>query len=636
LIVVFLALLTFERPLTPAAPGPSRLDVDLALLAGTASDLRDLRLHNSAGREIPYLLMPPEGRSPQWVSGRVMRIAATKTSSGFEVDFGRARAIDEIRLRGIDAPFLKRARIEASGDRARWVVLSDTTLFDLPAQELQREIVEIAPGEYRYVRVTWDDRTSAPATGTPIVSARLHQSAAPAPAIVEPVPFSRRSSEPGRSRYRIYLPGPRLPLTAIELEVGQGDVFREASVTEPRLTGAEIVPVPLGNARLKRAERNGAVASDLTIPITSPESRELDLTVDDGSNAPLSITSVRVRLAPQPWIYFESDGSPLIARYGDEKREAPKYDLEAARKLIATRQLARAQWQRAPQALPSAEPAESPLPAAGAAVDRAAFRFVRPLAPAPAGLTVLRLDADVLSRSRNLHDVRLINTGAQQIPYVVDWRQEPIAVPVKIPAREQRERNTSVYPLTLPYDDFPAGTKLALQSGRRIFQRTVEVWQAADDRRGVEARLLVSTNWRAVDPDRPPPVLMIDVPERHARVLEVVLREGDNAPLPITSANLYIPSAALRFYHSGTPLSLVYGHASLGAPEYDLALLAPRLFREQAREISLAAALPKPVEDEGKERKYFWIAIAVVAAGLLALLVKLLAPLLREEARPLS
>jgi hypothetical protein len=636
LIPILLALLTFERPVAPGGPGPARLDVDLALLARAAPDLRDLRLYDSAGREVPYLLMPSSGRDAEWISGRISAIAATKVSSGFEIDFGRSRPIDQIRVRGIRAPYLKRARIEGSGDRARWTLLADTTLFDLPAEELRREVVEFAPGEFRYIRLTWDDRSSAPAAGAPIVGGRIHGSATPAPIVVERVPFTRRTSEPGRSRYRIDLSGPKLPITAIELQISRGDVFREATVTEPRLSGAEIVPVPLGSSRLKRAERNGIVASDLMIPISSPESRELDLLVEDGSNPPLQITSIVVRLAVLPWIYFESDGSPLVAQYGDPNLEAPKYDLEAARKLIATRRVARARWLAGAPARPTQPPAQGPLPTAGAPVDRSAFRHTRALATAPAGLTILRLDADVLARSRELRDVRIVESGGRQIPYVVDARGEPLLVRLAVPPRQQRERNTSVYAIALPYEDLPAGTRLALTTTARVFQRNVQLWHPEERRRGAEARRIADRNWRAGDAERDAPALVLDLPSRHGRTLDVLIPEGDNAPLPITSAELYIPSFALRFYHPGTTLTLLYGNPSVVAPEYDLALLAPRLFREQAREIGLAGGAAKAPHDDDRERRYFWVAIAVVAAGLLALLVRLLAPLLREEPRPLS
>jgi len=62
-------------------------------------------------------------------------------------------------------------------------------------------------------------------------------------------------------------------------------------------------------------------------------------------------------------------------------------------------------------------------------------------------------------------------------------------------------------------------------------------------------------------------------------------------------------------------------------PRYDLALLAPRLLAQPARELKLAPIVPSTdPAPEQRERKYFWIAIGVVAIVLLALLAKLLGP----------
>ncbi len=74
---------------------------------------------------------------------------------------GEALLIDRFRVDGIAAPFLKRVRLEGSGDRARWTLLVDEgTVFDLPAEQLRQTELEFTPGTYRYLRVTWDDTRS--------------------------------------------------------------------------------------------------------------------------------------------------------------------------------------------------------------------------------------------------------------------------------------------------------------------------------------------------------------------------------------------------------------------------------------------------------------------------------------------
>jgi hypothetical protein len=196
-----------ERGAEVITPGQQRLDVDVALLEGSqpftvmspgerfiaTGGLNDLRLFSANGAEIPYLLVPPVPDVPQFVSGRVLPITATDTPnekvSGFEVDFGALVAtIDAIDLNRVPAPFLKRFRLEASGDRARWTqLIAEGTAFSLPAQQLAHTRIEFEPGEYRYVRVTWDDTNSGRVTAPDMVSARRVMRSSSGPILRAPI-----------------------------------------------------------------------------------------------------------------------------------------------------------------------------------------------------------------------------------------------------------------------------------------------------------------------------------------------------------------------------------------------------------------------------------------------------------------
>ncbi|HET7711341.1 MAG TPA: hypothetical protein VFL80_05375, partial [Thermoanaerobaculia bacterium] len=147
--------------------------------------------------------------------------------------------------------------------------------------------------------------------------------------------------------------------------------------------------------------------------------------------------------------------------------------------------------------------------------------------------------------------------------------------------------------------------------------------RAADPSRGIDAEILASTSWRSAEPELVPPVLTFVVPQG-VKTLELVIEEGDNAPLPLTSSRLAVPSTALRFYHPGSPLTLVYGNRAIQAPRYDLSLLASRFLAEPARDVGFAASAPRPDAKPEKEQKLFWMAIAIAAGVLLFLLARLM------------
>lgn len=613
-----------ERSVTPGGAGPNRLDIDVLLLSHATSDLRDLRLVDDAQREVGFLLVQPAGE-PRWIDGRILPVTSTKKTSGFEIDLGSASDVDRLRLDGITAPFLKRVRVEGSGDRGHWTLLAEATVFDLPDDRLRLLEIPFEAGSFRYLRLTWDDSSSARITHVGSVRARVHGSGAPPEPLRAAVAFRKRPSEPGKSRYRIDLPGPHLPIEAIELGVASGNVFRDATITEPRLGNGEVLPTTLGSGTARRSERWGAVAEAMAIAIARPTGHELDLVIDDGNNAPLALVEIAARFAPQPWIYFEtSNATPLTARYGDPRLKAPRYDIEASRRFLENAKPAIATWGNSAEKK-IAEAGEERDPAAslqGAAVDRSAFRVARPVPNAPAGLTVLLLDADVLARGCEVTDVRIVTPSDRQVPYVVEKRDEPLVLPLALTSVDG-PRGTSVYRMKLPFASMPCGTRLVLRTSARVFERTITLRRVADERHARLPAPLASAVWRSVDPELPPPAITFNTPTDGNDALEVLVQEGDNATLPITRSELLLPSIALRFHHPGSELFLLYGNDGVAAPRYDLALLAPRLFAQPARELTLTPIAASSNErEESGARKFFWIAIGIAAIALLALLAR--------------
>lgn len=610
LALVMTTALAHERTVTPGGAGPNRLNPDVTLLAGAQRDLRDLRLYDAQNREVGYLLVPPHVED-KWLSGEMLPVASTKNTSGFELDLGRPQFIDRIRFDGITPPYLKRVTLEGSGDRTRWTLLAETTVFDVPAERHRQTEVGFKAGRYRYLRATWDDRSSARVSPA---SASAHEVRFEAGEWAFPIAFAKRTSEPRRSRYRLTLPGAHLPVTAIDISVPGTHVFRNATVTEPRLTTNQVAPVVLGRGTLR--------TGGLSIPISSPEGRELDLVIEDASNPPLEILAVHGELQPQPWIYFESpDGAPLTARYGDANAKAPLYDIEASRPGVEKREVKLAAWGApAVQAIARKEP-ELEIPRGGE-IARDQFRVSRRIPAAPAGLAVLLLDAHALARSNDLADIRIADADGRQVPYLVEDRSAPLVVGLKIPERTA-EGHSSIYRLELPYDAWPQSTRLVLTTDARVFERDVVVRRVADTHRNRHAGALARATWRNTDPETLPPAFEAEISIRDARAIEVVIDEGDNAPLPIVSAQLLLPSRALRFQHPGTPLSLLYGNRRASAPRYDIQLLAGRLFGEPARELTLSPGVDDRGDEDTPDRKWFWMGIIVAAVVLIALLLRL-------------
>ena len=649
----------YARPVTPGAAGPNALVVDVPLLSGArplrfdatgrfGGGLEDLRLFGADGDEVPYLVVAPPSVERRWQSGRLQPIVSTKEASGFEVDLGEVVRADRLRLTGLPGPLLKRVRLEGSGDRQHWVVLApDTTVFDLPEEGLRRMEIGFEASPVRHLRVTWDDRSSAPVPLPAAVSVAIAATIAPSPVLV-PLVFERRASEPGTSRFRIRLPGPGLPIRAFELDCGGEHLLRGARVNEPQLTGEAVTPRQLGTGVLRRVTRADAVASDLRVAVATPHELEVELVVDDADNPPLELQAVRAELPALPSLYFESrDGAALVTKFGAPDLAAPRYDLEAARGALREAEAAPATWgERA--SLPVSPPADAEdvqegIATVGAPIDVSVFRYMRAIPPGPPGLTALRLDAAALAHSRG-GDVRLVDATGRQIPYVVEHLGEPLVVALPAPTVEPASTRpdsarVTTYRVQLPYRRLP-GARLVLETTERVFERHVVV---RDERRPRDPRshehsaTLRTATWRHADPRRPPPALTIELPPVDATSVLIDVDDGDNSPLPVRSARLLLATRRLRFVRtSAAEPSLAYGAASLAAPRYDLTLLAPRILGAPAHETDPlaepAGVADTDAADEHPDvvgRRVFW----VVLGGAVLVLLVVLARLLRVEER---
>ena len=645
----------FERPVVPAASGPQRLAIDVPLIAGgspfavrpsgertvAVDGLADLRFFDEAGTEVQYLFVHAPAPQPEWRAGSILPVAATKKTSGFEADFGEPSTMDMIRIGGLPPPFLKRLMLEGSGDRERWTVLvAEGTLFDLPAEQLRQVELPFPAGAYRYLRVTWDDTNSSRVPMPHAVEARPVSVHAAPPPLTAPLTVERRPSEPGRSRYRMKLPGARLPIVAIELQIDGGHVLRDASLFQSRLEGNHAIPAPVGRARIKRVVRDGIAADSLRIPVSGVAEAELELLVEDGANAPLSLSGATAVFAELPWIYLETDGAALVARYGNASLRAPVYDLEAVRDRIDVTRLPEARW-GAPRAntLTTSSPLEPALPSFGASIDAAGFRHVRSVPAGDAQLVALVLDAAVLAQSEgpagSFADVRVLDAENRQIPYLLERRDEPLSIdlgirPVSDDVAELQADggNWSSYIIELPHAHLPHA-RLVVETSGRVFRRRVQVGVEREPDRRRRDRwfdVLASDVWAHADRQNAAAPLTLALPRTPSRTIVLSVDEGDNQPLPITRARLLLPSYRLRFYRpSGAHLRLAYGRDDLAPPRYDLALLTPYVMGVDAREVT--AALESPLSSDRPASfvspRVFWVVLTAAVLVLLAMIARL-------------
>ena len=654
----------FER-VVESTGGPQRLDVDVPLLIGakpfsvevsgtrsvTRRGLGDVRLFDSNNIEVPYLSIEPSSDNPPFAAFRTLPIPVIdkpdNKSSGFEVDALAVRTIDAILLNTIAPPFLKRFRLEGSGDRERWTELvREGTTFNLPSERLEHTLIEFEPGEYRYLRVIFDDTNSARVANPGDVMLRMPQPRSVGPVLRSDVEIARRPSEPGRSRYRLTLPAARLPIVALELKVSGGNVLREARVLETGLVnGGSAAPRLLGGGRLMRVVRDFVIAESMRLQIQQPTEPQLELVVDDGDNPPLPLEAVTAVYAEMPWIYFEAAAGPITVRYGDPKLYAPRYDLEAARAHLPASP-GRATWRSTPPVTLAEIDEGLAMPGTGSAIGTEGFEFVREIPQGDAGLIALQLDLAAMAHTgrdpRRLRDLRVVDGSGLQIPYLLEARDEPLITEVGLERKalpdglQSSSPRVSTYKVNLPFQNLPK-PQLVLTTKARVFERTVTLSSVAPAVERRPARLVQrgTVTWMHADQDTAAPSLRFDLPDSSLdQDVYLLIDEGDNQPLPIDKATLLVPQYAVRlFRRDNQALRLLYGRDDLPAPRYDLALLSQQVLGRTAADVS-----PGPEQSLGANGAasgselvppaVFWTVLAMTVIVLLGLVVRLM----RKEA----
>jgi hypothetical protein len=363
-----------ERVILPGAAGWNRLRIDVTLLAGSASNWRlakqaredgsyltlaqgglgDLRIFDSMNREVPFLLFSSPESAGLWVDGTLTPLEADGRSRGFACDLGATRRVARLRVAGIPAPFYQRLRLDAAGGNLEWkTLLSESALFDLPGQGLRQLELEFGPVEIRTLRVLWSDAEGSSLPLPSSASVRIVTPLTPLQPLQVSVPFEPLAGEPGISRYRLRLPGPNLPITAVTITAAGTKQVLRARISENRRAGGAIANAVLGVASLWHRAEADQSASILTIPVEMPRQAEISLTLFNEANSPARIREASITLATLPWICFQSPGiTPLTARCGSGDLAPAGNNTELS--VAVDGPVAEALWEDSGAAIPSA------------------------------------------------------------------------------------------------------------------------------------------------------------------------------------------------------------------------------------------------------------------------------------------
>lgn len=621
----------FDQSVTIETNGLIKIDVPLETLDHARSGLEDLRLYDSLGVETPFLIERPVQISAVVQAARNTRVTLRPDASVVLVETGLAQALDGVILESPARDFIKSALIEGSQDGKVWQTITDgEPLFRQPlgASKLH---VSLTPAQWAWLRVTLDDKRSAP---IPITGAQI-QASGPEPAPAQPLELRviEREEGPLRTRLTLRVAGAPVVLAGITIETPEPLFTRPVELLRPSVEENEIRETVLARGTLYRMVVEGrpmvsnlTFARDAFVPV-----KELVMTLENGDSPPLALTTLKATRRPVHLTFLSSGAGVFHLLSGNPLCPAPHYDLATMPHDVS------GQWTRSRAgefATNTAYRQAAPLPEvgeSGAALDVSDWGYRKQVAIKQSGVQQVELDLETLSEaSTDLSDLRLMRDG-RQLSYLIE--RPAISrrfSPVMEKLADSKRPSMSRWRLKLPEHSLPI-TRIHAQTDAPFFKRDVVLMESAPDERGNMNYIQRSAaSWtRALNQIRTP--LSMEVQGRLATdTVYLEMENGDNPALALDRIEMEYPVARLVFKATGEgTVWLYYGNSKARRPQYDIDLAARQMLAETKNKATLGAVEALRGRRGGIERLggaagwLFWGVLGAVVIGLLAVIRRL-------------
>jgi uncharacterized protein DUF3999 len=621
---------TLEVP----AKGLVRVNLPAATLDAAQPGLEDLRIVDSIGNQVAYLVerLLPDAEST--IGPTEFRNTIENGVTHLNLKTGTSAPIIGVSLETPATHFMKAADVEGSNDGKTWTKLAGgDSLFQLP-NDATKLRVSCPEGPWQMLRITIDDLGSPP---IPFTGAQLHKARTTAPAEAVAVTIKSRDESPGTTRLALDLGAANLTLGSLRIDSNEPVFTRAVTLAVPEVGDDGIRERNITDAVIYRVNVNGKNEAHLEIPFESQiHTRELFVLIRNEDSPPISIDAVRADRRLIRLTFFANQPGQYSLLSGNTQSAAPRYDLSA---LSGKLRNAKA-TDVVPSALapnPNYRPPEalSAVKFNGAQIDMAKWKFRKPLPLTQSGVQQVELDAELLARSQaDQRDIRIVR-GEYQLPFI--FERSSVSRPVSLSgaaANDSKKPALSRWSLKLPQPGVPI-TRLVCTSSSPLFHRQMRLWEEVTDERGDKfASDLGRATWDQT-PDAPKRDLVIELnarPQSDRLFLET--DNGDNPAIELHEFRGYYPVTRVVLKATpdpAKPVWLYYGNLDATAPRYDLTLVAGELLKAERSTITAGPEenlSPKPSfvgqTLTGSTRYIFWGALALVVIVLLAIMSRFL------------
>lgn len=311
--------------------GLYRIVISPELVGCSRVDLGDVRLIDSAGQEVPYLLdialrYKTKGELHDFV---ITRNEAVGKRTLLELDRPDAGIlVDHISLRLRNADVAKKVEITGSDDGMNWYAIKNDRFQLVSGIQLANITQEIAlpPTDYRHYRIALNDSLSAPVK---VLGAQWFSQARSYGeyTAAQGVQWTQQDSA-GATRIHVPNSFPH-PIDRIHIAVSDTQAYHRTCTMITRRTDTS------GRGRQKRTSQMVETLASFTISsadgplvdLDGPRAVAFDLVINNGDDRPLHFTDVRLMQLERTIAANLLPGMRYALITGDPMKGAPQYDM---------------------------------------------------------------------------------------------------------------------------------------------------------------------------------------------------------------------------------------------------------------------------------------------------------------------
>ena len=313
-------------------------------------DLGDIRLVDSHGEQVPYVLAKPKDTTEtlKYKPAIINRSTNAQNAAMVTLDFGKKVMKNSIEVATPGNNFRRAVKVEGSNDNIEFFTLVEQAYVFAISHDRRFEQVDLPANDYRYLRITAEPM--AVEERSPVIDEakafKVEKKFAERQ-LVGMIHTEHSEDEKSNSSIYVYDLGYRgLPISEIELDVADDAFYRyvtlegrDAATRKVRIGSEDNrqrfreVEVRWGgiiNGTIYRyTEANGQKRERVLLRVPSSRRcyRYLRITIKNYDDKPLMIRSVSAKMVAHEVIFAAGDNGALALYVGSASARSPRYDL---------------------------------------------------------------------------------------------------------------------------------------------------------------------------------------------------------------------------------------------------------------------------------------------------------------------